>query len=1037
MVTGRSSCLQLAVLPVLLLVSAFGAPAQETEDSGLFSDPRVLWEHASIYRDEWGVPHIYADDVRSLAFAFGYAQAEDHLEPMLLAYRVANGTAAEVAGEAMAASDEFSLKMGHALLAQAAFEQADPLTRDLCEGFSLGANAWIVEHPDGVPAWADGVRPADILALMHCYLMSMAPLDMAATWRRDPASVSGNAWAVAPPRSESGKPMLVVNPHTAYDGPFQWYEAHLVCEDMNVAGGTLFGLPVILQGHNPVLGWAMTPNQPDFADVYIESPLTFEQDDESKKKVNDSLQPLEERMMQLLLLNHERPYMVNTPGGVVERSTACMTTSRGPVMGTLAGRMCSWHIGGYYDFGALVQLVEMARADCLEAFRAAIGMQQLPCFHIVYGDQGGNIAYLYNAKTGIRTEFIKKEGTPVAEEAGGAEAPFVVIDWGSPLPSEASVYQWGGIFPADVLPSVVNPEAGYVQACGNPPWAAVEKAGIAPENLPPWLVLDRDTARAQRVRSLLSMGKRSFRDCQAMLYDVVVPFAVDAVPKLLRLAEQRPDYVANAHPDLHIGLDVLKSWNYLADTNSTGMTFFQAWWTALRAQAPEGAPWYRDAVLYDAFRSDPAMEDAALDAATEAARMMRNEFQTLTVPWGDAHTVRRGKREVAVPGAAAGEPIVTASDYVYESRKWPVTYGYGFAMVVAFGDQPEAVSVVPFGASENADSPHFDDQLDLFAQRRFKIARFQFEDIQRNTASARGKILHLRPRGAEALFTLRATAPIEARVTASPETKGTLPEGLVPFTLYMQVEKVPRVITTETRVEVYIPPVLCAGADLSHLGLYACGSDLLWAPLEGQELNEEARTITATDQAGPRYYAVLGPEQYRATRMEGDVNPAPAFAPLTPAVSQKPVLFGPPAETTRAMPLAPELPSGKKFSFKSMRGVPPAHRVDPIKIPEPPEGEDAKPARRAPALDYFSDEDFHNGAPLSKERQREREEIEKRNRKILEKAGMLEPEPSKKALKKQKKAKETPKEKPAAQPKRSPLKVDRTVTPKSNFSGRK
>jgi len=1013
-------------------------PAPPVPEAAGSDDPRVLWQHAAIYRDEWGVPHVYADDIRSLAFAFGYAQAEDHLEPMLLAYRVANGRAAEIVGESMADSDDFSLKMGHALLAQAAFQEADPLTRDLCEGFSLGANAWIVEHPDAVPPWADGVRPEDILALMHCYLMSMAPLDLSATWRRDPASVSGNAWAVAPSRSESGKAMLVLNPHTAYDGPFQWYEAHLVCEDMNISGATLFGLPVILQGHNPVLGWAMTPNQPDFADVYIESPLNFEQEDESKKRVSESLQPLEERMLQLLLLNNTRPYMVNTPGGLVERNAPCMTTSRGPVMGTLAGRMCSWHIGGYYDFGALVQLVEMARADSADAFRAAIAMQQLPCFHIVYADQAGNIAYIYNTKTGIRTEAIRRQGEPDVEEGEEPPPPFVVIDWSSPLPAEPSVYRWSGIFPAEVLPAVFNPEAGYVQACGNPPWMAAENAGIAPESLPPWLVMDRDTARAQRVRSLLTMGKRSFRDCQAMLYDVVVPFAVQAVPQLLRLAEKRPDYVANAHPDLNIGLDVLKSWNYLAEANSTGMTFFQAWWNALRAQAPEGAPWFRDAVLYDAFRSDPAMEDTALEAAATAARMMRNEFQTLTVPWGDVHTVRRGKREVAVPGAAAGEPIVTASDYTYESRKWPVTYGYGFAMVVSFGDQPEAVSMVPFGASERADSAHFDDQLDLFSQRRFKIARFQFDDIQRNTASARGATLYLRPRGVEALFTLRATAPIEARVTAAPEMEGTLPEGLVPFTLYMQIQKVPRVITTETRVEVYIPPVLCSNADLPHLSLYARGSDQLWVLVEGQELNAEARTLTAVDETGPRSYVVLGPEQYRAARLEIDTpQPSPASSVFIQPAADKAGFLETPAGAGRAMPLAPELPSGKKFSFKSMRGVPPPHRVDPVKIPDAPEEEATKPSRRAPVLDYLPDEDFHQGRPLSKERQKERAELEKRNRKILEKAGMLDPEKSKKKQKKPKKDTEKVEKEPAPKPEKSRWNVERTVAPKMNFKGRK
>ena len=82
----------------LLFVLAFGASAQNQDAY----DPNLLWSQATLYRDEWGVPHVYAETPRALAFAFGYAQAEDHLEAMLLSYRVANGRAAAVLGEAYA-----------------------------------------------------------------------------------------------------------------------------------------------------------------------------------------------------------------------------------------------------------------------------------------------------------------------------------------------------------------------------------------------------------------------------------------------------------------------------------------------------------------------------------------------------------------------------------------------------------------------------------------------------------------------------------------------------------------------------------------------------------------------------------------------------------------------------------------------------------------------------------------------------------------------------------------------------------------------
>src|ERR1700754_1193617 len=52
----------------------------------------------TLYRDEYGVPHIFAANIEAAAFAIGYAQAEDRLEDLLKDYRLATGTMAEAFG---------------------------------------------------------------------------------------------------------------------------------------------------------------------------------------------------------------------------------------------------------------------------------------------------------------------------------------------------------------------------------------------------------------------------------------------------------------------------------------------------------------------------------------------------------------------------------------------------------------------------------------------------------------------------------------------------------------------------------------------------------------------------------------------------------------------------------------------------------------------------------------------------------------------------------------------------------------------------
>jgi hypothetical protein len=592
----------------------------------------------------------------------------------------------------------------------------------------------------------------------------------------------------------------------------------------------------------------------------------------------------------------------------VARAVPCVDTPTGPLIGSHRGLLCAYKIGGYRDFGAMAQLVEMARARDLPEFQSALAMQQMPCFHVLYADRGGNISYLYNVKVGNKAGFELPPPNPRKRGENDAndepETPPALLEWNLPVPAGRPVFRWGDIVPAEMLPGVTNPKSGYLQACGTPPWAVTDDCAIKQENLPRWFAWDRDTFRAQRVRKLLAMGKRSFRDCQSMLYDVAAPFAMEAVPVLVKTAESRKDALAALHPDLPLMIDTLKTWNYTAENNSTGMTLFHAWWSAMRGQ--DLTAFGNEEGLYAALRDNaPEAQDLALNAAADAARLMRNDFQTLTVPWGEVHTIRRGAKEVAVAGAASGEPIFTESDYVYEGRKWHATYGYAFAMVVSFGAKTTAVSMTPFGASESAASPHYADQLDLLTERRLKVTRFRPEEIQRYASSARGRVLYLRPRGCEALVTLNTPAVVEARLVSFPEAAEKLPDGLVPFTLFMGLEQAPADTPAEARLEVFVPPVLCAGENLKELGLYGCTAGQQWTRLESQELNEEARTLSGHDARTFTKFVVLGPQQFLAQRLviPGQKTSAQPPSPFTTPIEAKaPVIPMPPRAPEQPAP---------------------------------------------------------------------------------------------------------------------------------------
>lgn len=66
----------------------------------------------TIIRDEWGVPHIFAEYEEDMFFAQGYCHAQDRYFQMDMIRRQVRGRLSEILGESMLANDKFALAMG-------------------------------------------------------------------------------------------------------------------------------------------------------------------------------------------------------------------------------------------------------------------------------------------------------------------------------------------------------------------------------------------------------------------------------------------------------------------------------------------------------------------------------------------------------------------------------------------------------------------------------------------------------------------------------------------------------------------------------------------------------------------------------------------------------------------------------------------------------------------------------------------------------------------------------------------------------------
>ncbi len=898
-----------ALLLAALLLTAGAAHAQAAQP---------LWTEASLYRDAWGVPYVQAENPRAMAFAFGYAQAEDHLEPMLLAYRAAAGRAAEVLGPAYADWDAFARRAGHLRIARDALDQADPLTRALCEGFALGVNAWLSAHAERAPAWAEGVEPAEVLALWHALLLLQAPFDLPGAYRPPAPIESGHAWALSAERGSRGVPLLALAAHHHFEGPFRWYEAGLAVGDYGVHGLTFCGLPVIVQGVGTQHAWALTPHQADTADM------------EALRNVGPQRAPgdptlpgpLEQQAVALELMANAEPYFVRTDNGFEERFVPVLIEPAGPVFEGRGGNLYIWRAAGYRRLGGLAQLFAMGAAPSLVAFDAALAQMQLPRFNVVYADRT-NIAFRYLAHTGAR-QFPE----PRFNAADAARAR--QTNWRQPVERWLAQAAWEQVVPLAQMPALTNPPAGFVQASGGPPWHATAAPPFGEDDLPAWFSADPDHPRSRRVRNLLRSGARTLNDMQAMLFDAVVPGAVAARARLLAVAEARPQQVRAAHPDLAACLDLLRAWDGVADVDSAGMTFFHLWWAALRAQA--GRAFANDVALAAALQEDERLAGPALEAAAAAARMLRNEYDRVEVPWGEVHRLPRGDAMRPVGGAVTGSPLFTMSDHVWDAGGWRVTYGQSHALAVELTDPPQVVSVATFGSSERPDSPHFDDQFALLREQRFKYPLLGRETVLREARRAFGRRVQLRPPGVPGRVLFEADAPVSVRAPVRWTPPAAMPEDVAAFSGFVAPASRPADRAVSGRVVIEVPAAVCPHGRQGPLALFAWQPGLGWrvAP-DAQRTGPGQYTAALLPDA---HYAVLGPAALRAevARGEGEVEGEgegallPRQLPDAPA----PPLPVPPPEYVAGAPPEP-LPAAPPEAREAAVGVgarPPSGIVD-------------------------------------------------------------------------------------------------------------
>ncbi|MEO6193626.1 MAG: penicillin acylase family protein [Thermoanaerobaculia bacterium] len=690
--------LSTAALGALACVPAYGAPP--------------MARSVTIYRDTYGVPHIYGPTDASVVFGLAFAQAEDNFAHLEDNFIRALGRGSEVHGEEALRDDQAARALEIPRLAREEYERASPKMRALYDAYATGLSFYLARHPEVKPRLLQRFEPWYPLALMRFKydqgeFLGYAGLDdkdLRVGVEEKPAELpqGSNSWAVGPGRSASGHPLLLINPHVAFYGPAQYYEAHLHSDEgWSFSGVGRYGLPFPYMGHNEALGWAHTDNYPDTGDLYVE---TFD----------DPAHPLAYRYGggHRTAVRWTEEIRVKTAGGVVARRFTFRKTHHGPILTGHEGKPVAVRLAKMQEGGWLDQVYEMTRSRSLAEFKTALRHGAIPYMNITYADRDGNIFYAYNGAVPRRSPKF---------------------DWRRPVDGSDPETEWQGYHSFDELPQLLNPASGFVQSCNSSPFVTTSGGNLDPAGYPEYMIgPEPDTPRAQVSRQILGgQPKFTFEEWTRAATDTRVLEAGKRLPGLAAEWERLHAADAARAEALAPLIAELKDWDRVSRNDSVAMTLFTGW---LRLYKPEGAA--------DPWPGVHALEQARGDLEREWGtwRVAWGEINRLQrVDWSAGETFSDARPSLPVPGGPgwagivfnfyqrrADSPLKAAPG----SRRHYGVLGNSYVSVVELGPAVRARSIVYFGASGDPKSPHYFDQAPLYARGELKPAWFTLDEIK-------------------------------------------------------------------------------------------------------------------------------------------------------------------------------------------------------------------------------------------------------------------------------------------------------------------
>ena len=682
---------------LLLLLFVFTSNAQSVLQPQLPQESEILW-------DTFDVPHIYAESNPALGYGFGWAQMKSYGNEILKLYGLARGRGAEYWGEKYLPSDRLMHQVGIPDAALKAFEKQPAELKKYLQGFADGMNEYALEHPQEINADVRDVlpvQPEDIFRNIQRAFFTFvvqrgnSPSLLNLSGIPPNTNLGSNTIAIGPSRSKSGNTLLLQNPHLPWNFPLmRFYEAHLVGPDFDLYGVAMIGVPMFIIGFNEQMGWSHTVNSADVIDTYhLKLNSDGYQYDGKTLAFKENLNIIKKREKDGLTTNDTLLIKHSVHGPVIQSTDTSAIAIRTPMLD---------------KHGILQQYWDMGKAKNFDHFQAALRQHQLPMLTTTYADRDGHIYYLYTGQIPKR---------PVGDYRF----------WQRPVNGDTSATLWTEIHDFDDLPSLLDPETGFVQNSNSPPWFATIPSPLKPENYPKYIAPEGLNLREQRgLQMLLENESISFENLLEMRYSNRMMLADRVLDDLIPVAKKSPDSITRA------AAEVLENWDRHSNPDSRGTLLFGflAMEICKIKNCGLAELWNSNEPIATPKRlANP--EDAAAILG-KVARKLQDRFGSLDIPYGQVMRLTDSIPGIGINGTFFGAYHVVEYQGSETGEYRPYDGDTWVAVIEFTKNGPRAEVLLSYGNSSNSN----DEQLKLLSQKKMRPLWYTRELVEKNLKSS-------------------------------------------------------------------------------------------------------------------------------------------------------------------------------------------------------------------------------------------------------------------------------------------------------------